>query len=121
MDGWRWRYLPWGAATLEWGLYQNDALHALTTGAVGSMTLAIMTRASLGHTGRSKQTGPMTIMIFSLVNLGALLRVFGPATDLPTSLVFGGSALLWSSAYMLFAVIYGPYLLSPSLPEPDED
>ncbi len=106
-----------GSATLGWGLYQNDALHALTTGAIGSMTLAIMTRASLGHTGRPKYAGPMTIMIYSLVNLGALLRVFGPITDLPTSLVFGGSALLWSGAYVLFALVYGPYLFSPSLEE----
>jgi uncharacterized protein involved in response to NO len=59
----------------------------------------------------------MTVMIYSLVNLGAMLRVFGPATDLSTSLVLGLSAVAWSSAYLLFALIYGPFLLRPSLDE----
>ncbi len=106
-----------GAAILGFGLRQEDAVHALTTGAVGSMTLAIMTRASLGHTGRPRHAGPMTVMIYSLVNLGAMLRVFGPATDLSTSLVLGLSAMIWSGGYLLFAVVYGPYLFRPSLDE----
>ena len=89
----------------------------LTTGAVGSMTLAIMTRASLGHTGRPRHAGPMTVMIYVLVNLGAILRVFGPATDLSTSLVLSLSAIVWSSAYVLLAIVYGPFLLRPSLDE----
>ena len=59
----------------------------------------------------------MTIMIYSLVNLGAMLRVFGPTTDLSTSLVLGLSAIVWSSGYLLFAVVYGPFLLRPSLDE----
>jgi uncharacterized protein involved in response to NO len=106
-----------GGAILGLWLRPENAVHALTTGAVGSMTLAIMTRASLGHTGRPRQAGPMTVMIYSLVNLGAMLRVFGPATDLSTSLVLGLSAVAWSSAYLLFALIYGPFLLRPSLDE----
>jgi uncharacterized protein involved in response to NO len=106
-----------GAAILGFGLRQEDAVHALTTGAVGSMTLAIMTRASLGHTGRPRHAGHMTVMIYSLVNLGAMLRVFGPTTDLSTSLVLGLSAIVWSSAYVLFAIVYGPFLLRQSLEE----
>jgi uncharacterized protein involved in response to NO len=104
-----------GAAILEVGLHQEDAVHVLTTGAVGSMTLAIMTRASLGHTGRPRHAGPMTVMIYSLVNVGAMLRVIGPSMDLPTSLVLGLSAMIWSGGYLLFAVVYGPFLLRPSL------
>ena len=104
-----------GAAILGFGLRQEDAVHVLTTGAVGSMTLAIMTRASLGHTGRPRHAGPMTVMIYSLVNLGAMLRIFGPGTDLSTSLVLGLSAMIWSGGYLLFAVVYGPYLFRASL------
>jgi uncharacterized protein involved in response to NO len=59
----------------------------------------------------------MTVMIYSLVNLGAMLRVFGPTTDLSTSLVLGLSAMAWSSGYLLFALVYGPFLLRPSLDE----
>jgi uncharacterized protein involved in response to NO len=106
-----------GGAILGWGLSITDAMHALTTGAVGVMTLAVMTRASLGHTGRPKHAGPLTICIYILVNLGAMLRVFGPSTDLSTNLVLGLAALSWSGAYLLFVLVYGPILLRPSIDE----
>jgi len=106
-----------GSAILGVGLQPTDAVHALTTGAVGAMTLAIMTRASLGHTGRPRHAGPITVMIYILVNLGALLRVFGPASALSTPLVLSLSAMAWSGAYLLFALVYGRYLLRPSLDE----
>ena len=106
-----------GCSILGMGLPKEDAVHALTTGAVGVMTLAVMTRASLGHTGRPRHAGPLTVSIYLLVNLGALLRVLGPATGLPTNLNLGLAALCWSGAYLLFAVVYGPFLLRPSLDE----
>jgi uncharacterized protein involved in response to NO len=106
-----------GGASLGVGLRPADALHALTTGAVGAMTLAVMTRASLGHTGRPRHAGPMTVAIYILVNLGALMRVLGPSSDLPTHVVLGSAAVCWSGAYLLFAAVYGPYLLRPSLDE----
>lgn len=106
-----------GGAMLGMGLPTEDAVHALTTGAVGVMTLAVMTRASLGHTGRRRHAGLKTIFIYTLVTVGALLRVFGPVTDLPTTLVLGLAALAWSGAYVLFALVYGPLLLRPSLEE----
>ena len=106
-----------GCALLGIGLAKEDAVHALTTGAVGSMTLAVMTRASLGHTGRPKHAGPATVFIYGLVILGAMLRVFGPGTGLPTNLVLGSAGVAWSGAYLLFALVYGPYLVRPSLDE----
>jgi uncharacterized protein involved in response to NO len=106
-----------GGSILGIGLPTTDAVHALTTGAVGVMTLAVMSRASLGHTGRPRHAGPLTISIYALVTLGAVLRVVGPATGLPTNLVLGLAAIGWSGAYLLFAVVYGPFLLRPSLHE----
>ena len=106
-----------GGATLGFGLKPADAVHALTTGAVGAMTMAVMTRASLGHTGRPKQADRLTNMIYILVNLGALLRVFGPTIGLPTTLMLSTAAAAWSGAYLLFAVTYGPSLTRPSLDE----
>ncbi len=106
-----------GGAILGLGLSTTDAVHALTTGAVGVMTLAIMTRASLGHTGRPKHAGPLTVCIYILVNVGALLRVFGPSFELSTNLVLGLAAISWSGAYLLFALFYGPFLLCPSIGE----
>jgi uncharacterized protein involved in response to NO len=107
--------LALGGAILGVGLPTTDSVHALTTGAVGVMTLAVMTRASLGHTGRLRHAGPMTVFIYMLVNLGAVLRVFGPTTHLPEHLVFGLAAASWSGAYLLFAFVYGPLLLRPSI------
>jgi len=46
-------------------LPQTAALHALTAGAISTMTLAVMTRASLGHTGRPLAAGPGTATIYS--------------------------------------------------------
>jgi uncharacterized protein involved in response to NO len=59
----------------------------------------------------------MTVVIYTLVTLGALLRVFGPITDFPTTFVLGLAAVTWSGAYVLFALVYGPFLLRPSLEE----
>ena len=81
------------------------------------MTLAVMTRASLGHTGRPRHAGTLSVCIYMLVNVGAVLRVFGPLTNLPTNLVLGVAAASWRGAYLLFAMVYGPYLLRPSLDE----
>ncbi|MEO8338951.1 MAG: NnrS family protein, partial [Nitrospirota bacterium] len=106
-----------GVSILGIGLVQEDAVHAFTSGAVGAMTLAVMTRASLGHTGRVRHAGPLTVLIYILVNVGAVLRVFGPMTGLPTNLVLGVAAGSWSGAYLLFAMVYGPFLLRPSLDE----
>ena len=92
-------------------------MYAFTCGAVGAMTLAVMTRASLGHTGRPRHAGALTVCIYMLVNVGAVLRVFGPLTNLPIHFVLGVAAVSWSGAYLLFAMVYGPYLLRPSLDE----
>ena len=115
--GYGWLVFPLfavGGAILGWGLPITDAIHTLTTGAIGVMTLAIMTRASLGHTGRVLHASLLTVGIYLLVNLAAVLRVCGPLTDIPTTMVLSVSAISWSGAYILFVIIYGPYLLRPS-------
>ena len=86
-------------------------LHALTVGAIGTMTLAVMTRASLGHCGRALHAGPGTSAIYLLVTLAAALRFAAP--------LLGGHALLttalagcaWSAAFALFAILYAPLLI----------
>ena len=87
-------------------------VHALTAGAIGVMTLAVMTRASRGHTGRPLAAGPVEVMIYSLVNAAALARVAGglsPSAYQPLLMV---SAALWSGAFLAFAIAYGPMLLT---------
>lgn len=110
-------FLILGGDKLGVGLHGEEAIHALTTGAVGVMTLAVMTRASLGHTGRTKHAGPLTVLIFVLVNLGALLRVFGQSLTPSGDGILVLAAACWSGAYLLFVVGYGPMLFGRDLEE----
>jgi len=88
-----------------------SGLHALTAGAFGVMTLAVMTRASLGHVGQPLTATPRISAIYVLVNLGALVRVISPlAPDIYTPLLIV-SALLWGGAFVLFVIVYAPLLL----------
>jgi uncharacterized protein involved in response to NO len=112
--------LALGVSILGIGFSTANAVHLLTTGAMGTMTLAVMTRASLGHTGRPRHADRLTVTIYLLVNIGALLRIFSPNPVTPTALthaMLGLSALGWSGAYLLFALHYGRYLVRPSLDE----
>ncbi|MBM3569607.1 MAG: NnrS family protein [Alphaproteobacteria bacterium] len=86
------------------------ALHALTTGAIGGMTLAVMTRASLGHGGRRLEADRNTVAIYALVVIGALLRVLAPIWPIRGEDIMSLGAILWAGAYALFAFHYGPWL-----------
>ncbi len=89
----------------------SSGLHALTAGAVGAMTLAIMTRATLGHTGRTLTAGPATQLIYALVLIGAALRVAAPWLPLDQMALLIASGALWSGAFLGFVLVYGPMLL----------
>jgi uncharacterized protein involved in response to NO len=92
----------------------SAVLHVLTVGAIGTMTLAVMTRATLGHTGRPLSAGPGTQMIYVLVTLAALLRPAAAlAGDDMQLLALAGAA--WTGAFGLFAVLYGGALIRPKL------
>ncbi len=88
--------------------------HALAAGATATMILAVMTRASLGHTGRSLVVAPAIIMAYVSLVLAVAVRVFGPAL-LPVSytaiILTAGS--LWVLTFLLFAIVYVPILLGP--------
>ena len=89
------------------------ALHALTVGAVGTMTLAVMTRASLGHTGRPLSAGPATKAIYGLITVAALLRILSPLAGDQLELALWLAGTAWSCAFGLFAVFYGFVLVRP--------
>ena len=91
----------------------TSALHALTAGAIGTMTTAIMTRAILGHSGRKLSAGPATRIIYSLIVAGAFMRVFAESLTLDFMLSTAISGTLWSAGFLLFALVYAPYCLSP--------
>ncbi|MGE0660252.1 MAG: NnrS family protein [Reyranellaceae bacterium] len=90
-------------------------LHALTIGAIGTMTMAVMARAALGHTGRPMSAPPLLLAAFALVSLSALLRLAGalPAlADLFQMLLFAAAGA-WSVAFALFAAILLPIVFRP--------
>lgn len=84
------------------------SIHAWTAGAFGLMTLAVMTRATLGHTGNALIAGKGTQVIYLLVLCSALLRIC--AGFVGSMLVMEGAALAWVLAFGGFVVIYGPLL-----------
>jgi len=86
-------------------------LHALTVGAIGTMTLAVMTRASLGHCGRALHAGPGTSAIYLLVTLAAALRFAAPLLGGHAQLTTALAGCAWSAAFALFAILYAPLLI----------
>lgn len=89
------------------------ALHALTTGAIGQLTMAVMTRASLGHCGRELSAGTGTVAIYILIFIGALLRIVLPFSDMGYALAMSIAGMVWASGFLLFAILYGPLLFAP--------
>lgn len=102
-----------GANRLFAVMAPGAALHVLTVGAIGTMTLAVMTRVSLGHTGRPLAAGPVTTAIYLLILIAAAARVLAPfgGVWMLSLLAIAGAA--WSGAFGLFAVFYGAALTRP--------
>jgi uncharacterized protein involved in response to NO len=90
---------------LQW-LPPFVALHALTVGAIGTMTLAVMTRATLGHTGRPLVAGPGTTTIYGFVTVAALCRLLAPFAGAQYMTALSVAGFAWSAAFGLFAVLY---------------
>ena len=86
------------------------ALHIMTVGTVASMMLAVMTRATRGHTGRVLTASRTTSAIYVAIVAAAVLR---PAADLlpdHAHTLHAASGLAWLAAFGLFLVEYGPML-----------
>jgi uncharacterized protein involved in response to NO len=94
------------------------ALHALTAGAIGTMALAVMTRASLGHTGRPLVAGARTTAIYLLITSAALLRVAAAITTMPYVPLLAAAGAAWIGAFLLFALAYARPLLTPRTSSP---
>lgn len=88
------------------------AQHIWMAGAIGIMTLAVMTRATLGHTGRALTAGPGTIAIYGLVIASVLTRLTGDVLPQWGLWLYALAGLLWCAAFAGFAVLYGPMLLT---------
>ena len=104
-----------GFSMLDPDVPQSAAIHALTAGAIGTMTLAVMTRVTRGHTGRALTADTVTSAIYLLVNLAAGMRVAAAfASDWSMSFLLG-SACLWIAAFGGFVLGYAAMLLRPGV------
>lgn len=89
------------------------AVHALTAGAMGTMIVAVMTRATLGHTGRGLHANTATGLIYALVSAAAMLRIIAAWTIDAQMDLLQAATLGWVAAFLLFLAEYGPMLLAP--------
>ncbi|HET7764226.1 MAG TPA: NnrS family protein [Burkholderiales bacterium] len=112
-------WLPFGFALKALSLLAGAGwaahwLHALTMGAFGTMILAVMTRAALGHTGRDLTVGRGIAAAYVLLTLGVVTRVFAPALW-PSHYLWTviASGLLWTAAFAVYLVVYTPILVLP--------
>ncbi len=114
-------FVPLGAATLALSILWPDvvpasgALHAWTTGAMGTMTLAVMTRATLGHTGRDVASTAANVAIYAAILAAALVRVVAPLLPAVYFPLLWLAAACWLLAFGIFVVAYGPMLLRARL------
>lgn len=92
---------------------RSAAIHALTAGAMTTMILAVMTRATLGHLGRELRANRATVVLYLCVTLGALLRVAASLGFGSYMFMLNVGGLSWAASLGLFVVIYGPMLWQP--------
>lgn len=112
-------FVPFGFALLAIGsagfdaIPQTAAIHAWTAGAMATMTLAVMSRASLGHTGRELTATGVTKLLYIAVFVAAVLRISAAFDGVPeTVLQVSGAA--WIAAFGAFVIHYGPMLMRPA-------
>jgi uncharacterized protein involved in response to NO len=114
-------WLPIGLALLGCSLIgwipRSAAIHALTAGAMTTMILAVMTRASLGHTARPLKANTATVIIYILVTAGAVLRVAASLRAIDYNLGIEVAGTVWGAALLLFLIAYAPVLWRPRLGE----
>jgi len=93
----------------------SQAIHTLTVGAMGTMILSMISRVSLGHTGRIIKVGRIMTIAFICLICAFLVRVFGHYLVANYSWVLMASAALWLAAFVCFLGIYFPILIKPRI------
>ncbi|NVO14341.1 MAG: NnrS family protein [Rhodoplanes sp.] len=102
------------AAAAVWPAVGEAAgIHAWSVGAAGVMTLAVMTRATRGHTGHALEAPPATRFIFMAVLAAAALRILGGLLPEVATPLLWAAAAAWVAAFWGFCLAYGPMLVRP--------
>lgn len=85
-------------------------VHAWTSGAIGSMTIAVMTRASLGHTGHALRASVVVQTVYAAIVAAAVARVCAALEPSQSVPLLAASGLGWTYAFFGFAIAYAPLL-----------
>jgi uncharacterized protein involved in response to NO len=109
--------VPLGAALLALGILFPQWIgpvamqHVWMAGAIGLMTLAVMTRATLGHSGQALHAGPGTTALYVALVAAVAARLAAGIWPGMATLLYNLAGLLWIGAFLGFALLYGPLLL----------
>jgi uncharacterized protein involved in response to NO len=109
-------FVPIGFLLTALAIVRPDAIapvagiHAWTAGAIGVMTLAVMTRASLGHTGHALTASVSVVAIYAGVATGAVARILA-ALDVEPQIMVDIGAAGWTLGFLGFAIVFGPLLV----------
>jgi uncharacterized protein involved in response to NO len=107
-----------GFALKALAIYANVSpslsVHAFTAGGIGLVTIGMMSRVSLGHTGRSVFEPPVIVFwSFAALVLGTIIRVVFPLFNMELYIYWMGlSQSLWMIAFTLFVLLFAPMFLS---------
>jgi uncharacterized protein involved in response to NO len=108
-------FVPLGfllAGAAAFGMIPADAgTHAWTVGAAGVMTLAVMTRASLGHTGNALSASAVTQAVYAAIVIASLARICSSLEPNWNEVLLHVAALAWVAAFFGFAASFGPLLI----------
>lgn len=91
----------------------SAGIHAWTAGAIGVMTLAVMSRASLGHTGRPLTASLPLQMIYAAACIAAIARIAAALLPEVDTTLLHIAALAWVTAFLGFSILYAPLLCQP--------
>jgi uncharacterized protein involved in response to NO len=101
-------------AAAELGLVPlSAAVHVLALGALAGLIIGMITRTALGHTGRQLRAGLAETVMYALVQAGVVARFAAamvPAWRMPVLVL---AAACWSTAFVTYVLVYGPYLMRP--------
>ena len=101
-----------GLSILDAGVPAAAAIHALTTGAIGTMIIGVMPRVTLGHTGREVTADRATTFVFVLITAAAIARIAASWNLGDAMVLLAVSGGCWMTAFGLFEIVYGPMLLT---------
>lgn len=105
-------FLAWAGVPVS----QSASLHALTVGGIGSFTLGMMSRVTLGHTGRMIVSSRITTLSFALIGLAALCRVAVPElVPAWTMQSWRAAGALWALSFAAYLWKFAPLLVTPRI------